>query len=118
MLFNSYIFVFLFFPLAVAGYYELHHFGWEKAALGFLIVMSMIFYGYNSVEYLLILITSIVLNYLLVQMMGRTGSSGYRRMLLVLGLLLNLGILFCFKYYEMKQHILEISTIFSKKKSV
>lgn len=100
MLFNSYIFVFLFFPLAVAGYYELHHFGWEKAALGFLIVMSMIFYGYNSVEYLLILITSIVLNYLLVQMMGRTGSSGYRRMLLVLGLLLNLGILFCFKYYD------------------
>lgn len=100
MLFNSYIFVFLFFPLAVAGYYELHHFGWEKAALGFLIVMSMIFYGYNSVEYLLILITSIVLNYLLVQMMGRTGGSGYRRMLLVLGLLLNLGILFCFKYYD------------------
>ena len=100
MLFNSYIFVFLFFPLVVAGYYGLQHFGWEKVALGFLIMMSMIFYGYNSVEYLMILITSIVLNYLLVQMMGRTGSSGFRRMLMVLGLLLNLGILFCFKYYD------------------
>lgn len=100
MLFNSYIFVFLFFPLVVAGYYGLHHFGWEKAALGFLIVMSMIFYGYNSVEYLMILVTSIVLNYLLVQMMGRSGSSGMRRMLLVMGLFLNLGILFCFKYYD------------------
>ena len=33
MLFNSYIFVFLFFPLVVTGYYVLHHFGWRKAAL-------------------------------------------------------------------------------------
>ena len=100
MLFNSYIFVFLFFPLAVAGYYGLQHFGWEKAALGFLIMMSMIFYGYNSVKYLLILISSIVLNYLLVRLMGRTDRPALRRIFLLSGLFLNLGILFCFKYYD------------------
>ena len=100
MLFNSYIFVFLFFPLVVAGYYGLQHFGWEKVALGFLIMMSMIFYGYNSVEYLMILISSIVLNYLLVRLMNRTDRLILRRVFLMSGLVLNLGILFCFKYYD------------------
>lgn len=52
MLFNSYIFVFLFFPMVVIGYYWLHHKGMEKAALGYLILMSMVFYGYNSIQYL------------------------------------------------------------------
>lgn len=100
MLFNSYIFVFLFLPLVVAGYYGLQHFGWEKVALGFLIMMSMIFYGYNSVEYLMILISSIVLNYLLVRLMNRTDRRILRRIFLMSGLFLNLGILFCFKYYD------------------
>lgn len=100
MLFNSYIFVFLFLPLVVAGYYGLQHFGWEKVALGFLIMMSMIFYGYNSVEYLMILISSIVLNYLLVRLMDRTDRLILRRVFLMSGLFLNLGILFCFKYYD------------------
>jgi len=43
MLFNSYIFVFAFFPLVVTGYYWLQRMKWEKAALGYLIVMSMVF---------------------------------------------------------------------------
>lgn len=100
MLFNSYIFVFLFFPIVVLGYYGLQHMGKEKAAIGFLILMSLLFYGYNSVQYLMILIGSIVLNYLLVMLMGRVSRPNGRRILLGLGVLLNLGILFCFKYYD------------------
>ena len=69
MLFNSYIFVFLFFPVVVIGYYWLHHMKLEKAALGYLILMSMVFYGYNSIEYLVILLMSILINYLLVRFM-------------------------------------------------
>lgn len=100
MLFNSYIFVFLFFPLAVIGYYWLHHMKLEKPALGYLIVMSMVFYGFNSIRYLVILIASILFNYLLVAWMGKTGRSSGRRVCLALGLLFNLGVLFCFKYYD------------------
>lgn len=100
MLFNSYIFVFLFFPLAVAGYYGLHHMGWKKAALGYLVVMSMVFYGYNSVRYLVILVISILVNYLLVGIMYRVSGPVWRRLLLASGLLYNLGVLFHFKYYD------------------
>lgn len=103
MLFNSYIFVFLFFPAAVAGYYLLHHWKQEKAALGYLIMMSLVFYGYNynssSIRHLIILAVSILLNYLNVSRMARTGGAA-RRLHLLFGLLLNLGILFCFKYYD------------------
>lgn len=100
MLFNSYIFVFLFFPLAVAGYYWLHHMKLEKAALGYLIAMSMVFYGYNSIQYLVILAVSILVNYLLVNGMNRTPKAAGRRLFLITGLLYNLGILFYFKYYD------------------
>lgn len=100
MLFNSYIFVFLFFPMVVIGYYWLHHKGMEKAALGYLILMSMVFYGYNSIQYLAMLVVSILVNYLLVWLMDKAGSPAGRRLLLVLGLLYNLGILFCFKYFD------------------
>lgn len=100
MLFNSYIFVFLFFPMAVIGYYWLHHIKLEKAALGYLVMMSMVFYGYNSIQYLVILIVSILVNYLLVWRMDRADNPARRRLLLFLGLFYNLGILFCLKYVD------------------
>ncbi|MDE7184381.1 MAG: MBOAT family protein [Lachnospiraceae bacterium] len=101
MLFNSYIFVFLFLPLVVMGYYGLHHFGWQRAALGYLTMMSMVFYGYNSMAYLAMLIVSILVNFFLVRFMGaKSGRVWQRRAALLLGLLYNLGILFYFKYYD------------------
>ncbi len=100
MLFNSYLFVFLFLPLVVIGYYCLHHWKLEKAALGYLVVMSMVFYGYNSIQYLVILAVSILANYLLVRGMDRIHGLAGRKLLLILGLLYNLGILFYFKYYD------------------
>lgn len=100
MLFNSYIFIFLFFPVVVAGYYWLHHIKLEKAALGYLILMSLVFYGYNSIRYLVMLVVSIVVNYVLVSMMGRAAGRTVQKLLLGLGVLYNIGILFCFKYFD------------------
>ncbi len=100
MLFNSYIFVFIFLPLAVTGYYWLHKIGKPKTALCFLLIMSMWFYGYNSVEYLFMLSVSIILNYAVVQRMRKTSGLGRRRIMLMAGLAVNIGILFYFKYYD------------------
>lgn len=100
MLFNSYIFIFLFFPVVVAGYYWLHHIKLEKAALGYLILMSLVFYGYNSIRYLVMLVVSIVVNYVLVSMMDRAAGRTVQKLLLGLGVLYNIGILFCFKYFD------------------
>ena len=100
MLFNSYIFIFLFLPLALAGYYGLNHFKQYKLGMAWLIGMSMWFYGYNSIHYLFILIVSILLNYLLVEGMSRVKRHKSRQLLMIVGILLNLGILFYYKYYD------------------
>lgn len=100
MLFNSYIFIFLFFPLTLIGYYGLNHFGKHKAALAFLTAMSMWFYGYNNIYYLIILIVSILANYALSLCMNRARVQSHKRIFLCVGILLNIGILFYFKYYD------------------
>lgn len=64
MLFNSYIFVLLFLPVAVIGYYTINRFKQYRAANFFLIGMSLWFYGYFNPSYLLIICGSIVVNYL------------------------------------------------------
>lgn len=100
MLFNSYIFIFLFLPMAVIGYYWLHKLGKPRLALTFVVLMSMWFYGYNNAAYLFILAISIVLNYVIVRCMDKTLKKAQRRCLLALGLSVNIGILFFFKYYD------------------
>ncbi len=104
MLFNSYVFIFLFLPLVLAGYYGLNSIKKHKLALCWLIVLSLLFYGYDyqpvSMRYLALLVVSILLNFLLVEMMSRTAKNKWRRVCLIMGLLLNLGILFYCKYYD------------------
>ena len=96
MLFNSYIFVFLFFPICLIGYYGLTHFQKTMAAKGFLIAMSFWFYGYFNVSYLLIMICSIGGNYLFHRLL----SHRPRREIMITAVVLNLSVLFWFKYYD------------------
>lgn len=96
MLFNSYIFVFLFFPICVLGYYGLLHMQKTEAAKIFLIAMSLWFYGYFNVSYLLIMLCSIAGNYFFHRMLSRRQS----RMLVAAAVSANLGVLFYFKYFD------------------
>ena len=96
MLFNSYIFVFLFFPICLLGYYGLIHFQKTETAKIFLIAMSFWFYGYFNVSYLLIMVCSIGVNY----MFHRVLSHGSRKSVVFLAVAVNLGVLFYFKYYD------------------
>ena len=63
MLFNSYIFILLFFPVTVTVYFGLNHAGKYTAAKGFLILASLVFYGYFNWRYLPIIVLSVALNY-------------------------------------------------------
>lgn len=99
MLFNSYIFIFLFFPLVLIGYYGLGRAGLYKPVLAFLTGMSLWFYGYNDIHYLAILVISILINYGIVTLMSHLENRG-RKTCLAAGILLNTGILFYFKYYD------------------
>ena len=60
MLFNSYVFLFLFLPLSLIGYYLFVHLGKETAAKLVLTAASLIFYAYANPVYLLILLGSIL----------------------------------------------------------
>lgn len=100
MLFNSYIFIFLFLPLALLGYYGLNYVKQYKLALAFLTGMSMWFCGYMNPNYLLILLISIGINFILVEVMSSTKRKIGRKTLLFMGLLWNIGALLYFKYYN------------------
>lgn len=65
MLFNSYIFIILFLPICLAGYYLLQKKQHSEIAKVFLIGMSLWFYAYFNISYLGIILTSIAVNYLL-----------------------------------------------------
>ena len=99
MLFNSYIFILLFLPLCLLGYFTLNHFRRYRLAMAFLLGMSLWFYGYFNPSYLAIIVTSIVLNYGITRLMGRTQGAGEKG-LLILALLVNFGILFYYKYFD------------------
>ena len=124
MLFNSYIFIFLFLPLALLGWYGLNFHKKHTQANVFLCGMSLWFYGYFNVYYLAIILSSIGLNYLLSYLLTRipreavalepgsseipvsssaassTNADVWNRIALIMGISLNLGILFYFKYYD------------------
>ena len=100
LLFNSYIFILVFLPLCLVGYFGLNHLGKYTLAQAFLLGMSLWFYGYFNASYLLIMICSIVINYLFTLLMGRTSRPGLKKLEMIAAVLLNLGILFYFKYFD------------------
>ena len=100
MLFNSYIFVLLFFPLCMAGYFGLNHRKHYTLAQAFLLVMSLWFYAYFNLNYLAIILSSIVINYLVTLLMARTENQNLRKLEVFGAVALNLGILFYFKYFD------------------
>lgn len=114
MLFNSYIFIFLFLPLCLAGFYILQN---RQATLAkvWLTCCSLWFYGYFNQYYLLIMIFSILGNYLVhgwivkARDMERRGQEGpgknglFRKnskSIMAAGVALNLLVLFYFKYFD------------------
>lgn len=100
MLFNSYIFIFLFFPLTLIGYYILNYFKAYRVAMAWVTGMSLWFYSYFNTDYLWILVFSVVANYILTTVMHKTNQRIIRILLLIVGLTVNLGFLFYYKYYD------------------
>ena len=101
MLFNSYIFVLAFLPIVLIGYFALNHFQKYSVAKVFLIIASLFFYGYFNWWYLLIIISSVGLNYLFSRVMLRENTNeAVRKIVFAIALSINIGSLFFFKYYD------------------
>lgn len=110
MLFNSYIFIFLFLPICFLGYFGLNHFKKYNLAQFYLLFMSLWFYAYFNLSYLFIIIFSILINYTLANLMQKKISDKRRKFYLIIGLVLNIGSLIYFKYMDF--FISNINTIF------
>ena len=99
MVFSSYLFLFAFLPLVLGGYYLLSLFENPIYQRLFLIGASLFFYGYFNPSYLLIIVVSIFINYLLASCIS--GSKGtFQTVLFWLGVLFNVGLLGYFKYRD------------------
>jgi alginate O-acetyltransferase complex protein AlgI len=98
--FNSYVFIFVFLPPTVAGFWFFRHRVGHTAAVMWLILASVVFYVYASVLSLVTLAPSIMLDYLLAKAMLRLEPTRARARngLLTAGVVANVLFLGYFKY--------------------
>ena len=94
MLFNSYVFILLFLPITVAGYYLIARLPDARAPVLWLIITSLFFYGWWNPAYLGLISASIVVNYLFGNWIQRSSSA----LPMALGVIFNLGLLIFYKY--------------------
>ena len=105
MFFNSYIFLFVFFPITLIVYFSLGRMKLIRLALAWLGITSLIFYAHANFflfeqlpvtpQYIFLLIFSIFLNYQIGSLI-RASSRG--KLWLWVGIIINLGILAYYKY--------------------
>lgn len=104
MLFNSYVFLLLFFPVTLAGYYLLKKLNKINLMKLWLTGMSLWFYGYFNPWYLYIIVGSILVNYGLCIWMDKCApidsKPKFRKIIMIFGVLFNVGILFYYKYFN------------------
>lgn len=100
MLFNSYIFIFLFLPLALIGYFVINRTGKFQLANVFLLGMSLWFYGYFNPYYLWIICASIVGNYLFSRGIIRCTEKKIKKAVTLTGITANIGLIFYYKYLD------------------
>lgn len=96
MLFNSYIFIFLFLPVALFLYYFLNRLNKYTIAQVFLIGMSCWFYAYFNSSYLLLLGGSVLVNYFFHCLICRKRHKAC----IIAGVSFNLLLLCYFKYFD------------------
>jgi len=100
MLFNSYPFIFIFLPVTFIGMFMIGRLS-QRVAIWWMGLASLIFYAYWSAYFVLLLLSSVVFNYLTAHWIRRFNPIKQRvgiNIPLILGLLANLGLLIYFKY--------------------
>jgi alginate O-acetyltransferase complex protein AlgI len=94
VLFNSYSFLLVFLPLAIAIYAVADHFPrWRTWTL---IGLSLVFYSYWDIRFLPLMVVSILANWWIAGLFAKSG----RGALITLGIVANLAVLGFFKYWN------------------
>lgn len=96
MIFSSNLFLFIFLPLTLIIYHLCNN----NIRNVFLLIASLIFYAWGEPKYVFLMIISIMLNYLIGIIIEECKKVVLRKLIITSGIVLNLGLLFYFKYYE------------------
>ncbi|PLX48928.1 MAG: membrane-bound O-acyltransferase family protein [Desulfobulbaceae bacterium] len=99
MLFNSAIFILLFLPVSLALYHGLRTYN-HNLAVAVLVCCSLFFYGWWNPAYLLLLGLSIAVNFAIGTFVARHYEQWQRRLMTLIGIAFNLGLLGYFKYAD------------------
>jgi D-alanyl-lipoteichoic acid acyltransferase DltB (MBOAT superfamily) len=101
MLFSSYIFILVFLPIVLIGYFVLNKMDIEREqGKWWLVLSSLFFYGYWHPSYLLIILSSILVNYFLAEKLQTMEFGKKKKLYFILGLIFNIGLLGYFKYRD------------------
>lgn len=94
MSFGTPIFLFLFLPISVIGYFLMN----SKLKNIFLLLASIIFYTCGSIETLIIINISIVVNFFLGLTINKAESQSRKKIIFINGIIFNILLLVLFKY--------------------
>src|SRR5688572_27612133 len=100
MLFNSIEFIFAFLPVTLIVYFTLTHFQYDREAKIWLFVASLFFYGWWNPKYLMLIGSSLVVNFLVARFITGAAVQKTKKWLLVFGLIFNIGLLGYYKYAD------------------
>jgi len=99
VLFNSYVFIFCFLPIVLAGYLLLRRTAQPLWPIAWLVLASLVYYSWWRPVYLLLLLFSVAVNYGFGKLIIDGGLSRPRsRAVLTVGIVFNLCLLGYFKY--------------------
>ena len=94
MVFSSTLFIFVFLPITLLGYYILR----GQLRNYWLLLVSLIFFGWSQYQYLWIILLNIVINYACAMLIDFFVSK--KKFILFCSVFANLAILFYFKYFD------------------
>lgn len=97
MVFSSTIFLCVYLPLVLLGYYICP----KKGRNLFLLIVSLVFYAWGEPKYVFLMIFSILVNYIFGRLMDKNrGRQKRMKLLLVLSVIIDIGLLSVFKYTD------------------
>ena len=117
MLFNSYEFLLVFLPIVITVFYFSLNFKDKRLPIIWLTFASVAFYGYWNIKFLILLVVSILFNYSIGCLLGKSKYHYInKKYILYIGIFLNLLVLSYYKYYNF--FLSNVSQIFQTSFSV
>lgn len=98
MLFNSYSFLLVFLPITLFLYFVLNKYTGFKNGKFFLLLASIVFYGYWKPVYVFLLLFTILFNFIIGRQLSVNRTSMSRKGLLILGIAVDVLLLGYYKY--------------------